>query len=323
MKILICTLFLFAFLFGNRIYAQSQPGKKHRHEIGIVRTGHSVTVTVGRQLFTRFEGSRYGKPILYPVIGPGGIPMTRSWPMKRSDGEEKDHQHHRSIWIGHEVNGINFWSNTTGEIRLQEIEFVNDKSNEFGICNHWIRKDDEAIVVVERTTYHFGANEDHRLIDAKIVFEPADRAVVFEDSKEGLFAVRTHSDLRLRSHTGKLPTTKAQAINANGNRNSAIWGKSAKWVSYWGAIDNHEVGIAIFDHPANFRHPSTWHARDYGLIAVNPFGLHYFQRSPKGIGSYTIQPGDSLTLRYRIVFYRGSHSIDRVNKWYADFASSQ
>ena len=35
------------------------------------------------------------------------------------------------------------------------------------------------------------------------------------------------------------------------------------------------AGVAIFDHPSNPQHPTTWHARQYGLIAANPFGLNH------------------------------------------------
>ena len=30
--------------------------------------------------------------------------------------------------------------------------------------------------------------------------------------------------------------------------------------------------VAIFAHPSGLNHPPYWHARDYGLFAVNPFG---------------------------------------------------
>ena len=66
-----------------------------------------------------------------------------------------------------------------------------------------------------------------------------------------------------------------QALNSNGTSGKSIWGESAKWVYYWGTINDKAVGIAIFDHPSNLRHPTAWHAREYGLVAANPFGLHY------------------------------------------------
>ena len=38
-------------------------------------------------------------------------------------------------------------------------------------------------------------------------------------------------------------------------RGCALWGKRSRWVAYHGPIDGQEVGVAIFDHPENPRHP--------------------------------------------------------------------
>jgi hypothetical protein len=36
-----------------------------------------------------------------------------------------------------------------------------------------------------------------------------------------------------------------------------VFGKRARWIDYWGKIDEKTVGIAIFDHPANPHHPTS------------------------------------------------------------------
>ncbi|MEE2825694.1 MAG: DUF6807 family protein, partial [Planctomycetota bacterium] len=73
--------------------------------------------------------------------------------------------------------------------------------------------------------------------------------------------------------------------------------------------------------PSNLRHPTTWHAREYGLVAANPFGYHYFKNQPKGAGDYRLKPGESLTLRYRVVFYAGERSADEVEAYFEEFAN--
>ena len=42
-------------------------------------------------------------------------------------------------------------------------------------------------------------------------------------------------------------------------------------------VDGKPVAILIFDHPSSYNHPPRWHARGYGLFAVNPFGLKDFE----------------------------------------------
>jgi len=94
-------------------------------------------------------------------------------------------------------------------------------------------------------------------------------------------------------------------MNSQGVRGADIWGKAARWVDYWGPLGGRTMGIAILDHPASFRHPTHWHARDYGLVAANPFGLHDFTGAPQGSGDHTIPAGGSLALRSLFVFHEG------------------
>jgi hypothetical protein len=35
----------------------------------------------------------------------------------------------------------------------------------------------------------------------------------------------------------------------------------------------------MMDHPSNPRFPTYWHARDYGLFSLNPFGVRDFERN--------------------------------------------
>ena len=68
--------------------------------------------------------------------------------------------------------------------------------------------------------------------------------------------------------------------------------------------DGKTVGIAIFDHPKNPRHPTTWHARDYGLITANPFGGKAFKSKH---GAMKLDKGSSVTFSYRFLFHEGDH----------------
>ena len=72
-------------------------------------------------------------------------------------------------------------------------------------------------------------------------------------------------------------------------------------------IDGKTIGMAIFDHPSNPRHPTWWHARYYGLVAANPFGIHDFEKQPDGTGDLTIPAGKSVTFRYRFLFHEGDY----------------
>jgi hypothetical protein len=103
----------------------------------------------------------------------------------------------------------------------------------------------------------------------------------------------------------------------------AIWGKRADWVDYYGEVGGERVGIAVFDHPGNFRHPTWWHARHYGLLAANPFGWREFTRDPKQDGSWTIPPRNSLVFRYRVLIHHGDYKDAKVAQAYEHYAGSK
>jgi hypothetical protein len=79
----------------------------------------------------------------------------------------------------------------------------------------------------------------------------------------------------------------------------------------------------FLDH-RHHRSPTTWHARDYGLFAVNPFGLHDFEPDkPVGVGDYTIKNANSLTLRYRFYFAKGQPKPDALDERFQDYAKAK
>ena len=56
-----------------------------------------------------------------------------------------------------------------------------------------------------------------------------------------------------------------------GSQEMETWGKRAHWCDYVGPVNGKTVGITIMDSPGNFRYPTYWHVRDYGLMTANPF----------------------------------------------------
>ena len=69
-------------------------------------------IEINGQPFTEYFFKDTPRPYCYPLLGPGGTPMTRNFPMKVIAGEDHDdHRHHRSFWFAHgSVNGQDFWS---------------------------------------------------------------------------------------------------------------------------------------------------------------------------------------------------------------------
>jgi hypothetical protein len=216
--------------------------------------------------------------------------------------------------FNHPMNGVDFWHGRGGErIRNDEIVKAELDGNEALIVsrNSWVNGD--KVICTDTTEIRSGTTEGGRYIDYKVSVHASNGDIRFEDSKEGTMSIRTHPALRL---TGDV--AKGSAINSEGTTGKAVWGQIAKWVDYWGPIGDKTVGIAIFDHPKNPRHPTTWMAREYGMVNVNPFGRKFFKR---GKGAMDVKSGDSVTFLYRFYFHEGSHKEADISKQYKTWHS--
>ncbi len=277
--------------------------------------------TVGSDVFTRLNTQGDNKPVLYPVYGPGQVPMTRAWPIDDRESLERDHPHHKSIWYGHgDVNGVDFWTEK-GAIIVERASVDPERA---AVTMHNVWRAGDQLVCREVTTVGCGASASARWIDFDIRLQAAFGPLRLGDTKEGFLAIRTHPHLRLTPDSNRgVPEVFGQAENSEGQRGKAIWGQRARWVFYSGPVEGHPVGVLILDHPGNVGHPTTWHARDYGLIAANPFGLHDFLGREPGAGEVRISADDELRLRYRFVFLRLDDNPIAIEDFYRAYVAEQ
>jgi hypothetical protein len=151
--------------------------------------------------------------------------------------------------------------------------------------------------------------------------------VTFGDSKDGVFGVRLLPALqenKVIKERGKpdtsLPGAPGTIVNADGLISEKdAWGKTSNWVDYYGDPgDGKIVGIAILDHPSNSRR-AHWHVRGYGLFAANPFGEKTFVDSKAKAESVSLEAGQKLHFRYRVVIHSGDTQTAGIAKLWDDF----
>lgn len=278
-----------------------------------------VEVRLGGEPFTRIHWAAEPMPYLYPVFAAGGVPMTRGWPLEERPDEERDHPHHRSFWIAHgDVDGHDFWHDPNARIVADGPPRVTLVDGEVVVSGAYDWRVGEDVILREVRTLAFaGSGEGDRRVDVTSAWTAATRAIVIGDTKEGTFALRLHPNLRLRGRVA------AGAVsNREGVTGSEVWGKRSAWVAYQGPVDGESVGVAIFDHPSNPRHPTWWHARDYGLFAANPFGAHDFEGAPEGAGDLALARGATIELRYRVLVFRGARGHDELESVFAEFSGA-
>ncbi|MFT7670129.1 MAG: hypothetical protein ACI8X5_002836 [Planctomycetota bacterium] len=283
-------------------------------------SSREVEVTLGGVSFATVHMRAEPRPYVYPLIGPGGVPLTRGFPMKVVEGETQDHPHHQSMWFAHgNVNGYDFWH---GEENRERIVWDGNQRVErdgsycrVGASYRWLVGED-TLVCTEEREYVFAQADGARTVDVSVTLTPGEEPLVMGDTKEGTFALRVHPALRV---TGEHAT--GRLINSEGQVGQAVWGKRARWIDDSGTVDGQQVGLAIFDHPENPRHPTWWHARTYGLLGANPFGVHDFENKAAGTGALTVPVGESLCLRYRVVLHGAGWDAARVEAAYTDWTA--
>jgi hypothetical protein len=301
--------------------ADSTPSASAKSGVQITRLADRLRVEINGQLFTEYFYKDVPRPYCYPLIGPGDVAMTRNWPMKDTPGEEHDHPHHRSLWFAHgAINGHDFWSEEKGFGKTVHEDFLEVESGKkAGVIrerNKWVAADGTVVCTDERTLRFCNPGRaSERLMDFEITLKASNGELTFGDTKEGTMAVRLAETMRLKGKAGK-----GHIVNSAGVCDGQTWGKRAEWCDYYGPVEGRTVGIAIFDHPKNPRHPTWWHVRDYGLFAANPFGQHDFERLPdKTAGNLVVPAGKSVTFRYRFYLHEGDDQQAKVAERYQQY----
>ena len=133
-------------------------------------------------------------------------------------------------------------------------------------------------------------------------------------------AIRLAETMRLTPNKHNAGKAGGHIVQSTGVRDQATWGKKAVWCDYHGPVDGKTLGVAIFDHPSNPRHPTWWHVRDYGLFAANPFGVHDFEKKPAGTGDLKVPAGQSVTFKYRFYIHEGDEQQSKVAQRYEEYA---
>lgn len=315
-------------LFGNQ-FATAHEG------FSISCESDKVTIEHNGKLVTNYlyRDNAAKKPYFWPVIGPTGKRMTRAFPMEMVEGEHHDHPHHRSVWFGHQgVAGTDTWleeasKNHKGEKQkaflttlgstahkaFTEISANQDQAV-IRSSNDYLDSQGKPLMADERTMV-FQLSEDKLILDFDITLIAKYGDVELEDKKDAGLNVRIPTTMTLKNGTGNI-------INSEGIRDGETWSKKAAWVDYHGPVEGEHLGIAMFNHPSSFRHPTRWHVRDYGLFTANAFGMKSLDESDES-GTFTLKKDENVELRHRIIFHKGNNVDAKIAEAFKAYAAEK
>ncbi|MBD0284908.1 MAG: PmoA family protein [Flavisolibacter sp.] len=285
------------------------------------------------------------KPVLWPVNTVDGITVTRGYPLNPQPNEPTDHPHHIGIWMNYEsVNGLDFWNSSTaippdkrnmyGTVLHQK--FVDKKAEKdkasLTTTANWVRPDGK-VLMNEKITYNFQVKGNQLFIDRISTLTANDIPVVFKDVKDGFFAIRVARELQMPTQEASTFTdvhgNKTTVANnnegvsgmyysSNGLKGDSVWSSKGPWTMLTGRKEGKDITIGMFDHPSNVGYPTYWHARGYGLFALNPLGRQVFSNGKEEL-NFTLSPGASTTFRYRVVVTSDKLTMADMNKMTEDF----
>jgi len=310
-----------------------------------------VDITIDGQPFTSYVfDPAQKKPFLYPLRTARGTVVTRGFPIAPRPNERTDHPHHIGLWFNYgDVNGLDFWNNSDaipparaakmGTVVHRRIPLTKSAADagELGVEMDWIDSNG-TVLLKEQARFVFRGDANTRTIDRITQLTAQKERVVLGESKEGLIGIRVARSLELPSKqadiftdaSGKPEAQKKVSIEgvtgnytgSDGKTGDSVWGTRGPWTMLTGKVDTEDVTLAIFDHPANPGFPAYWHARGYGLYAVNNLGQNAFD--PKQPERKTIvEPGRSLTFRHRVLIVHGTADPARMKAEHQKFAEAE
>ncbi len=298
-------------------------------------TGGAV-VKIDGDFFTELVVDQANKTYLWPIIGAGGVTMTRAYPMKTVEGEQHDHPHHRGLCFGHEnIGGYDTWAEAAtfpagsknadrikhlGAIKLREItEMKGGETAVLVTVSDYLEAEGKK-TCEEVRKYTFAVKGDTRVIDVDIDLIATEGDTLVDDKKDAGLSIRVPTEMAVEIEKNKKGT--GHILNSEGHTDADAWAKRASWCDYYGTVGGQQVGVAMLNHPSSFRFPTPWHVRTYGLFTANPFGTKSLD--PKAdTGAYTLKKGEKTTLRHRFIFHKGDAKDAKIAEAFAEYAKEK
>lgn len=248
---------------------------------------------------------------IHPVFTPAGRLVTDDYP--------SDHYHHHGIWFAWtktEFEGAHpdFWNVGDGTGR---VEFVSLEGAWNGPVHAGFKSRQRYVALTgaapktalneewEVRVYNVGqSGRRYFLFDIVATQQCAsDSPLVLEEYRYGGMGIRGHRNWKDKSQVWFLTSEGKTREDGNATR--------GRWFRMSGPVDQEMVGIAVLDHPSNFRSPQP--------MRLNPDDP-FFNFAPSQLGRFEIKPGEKFVLRYRYVVADGAADKTELDRLWNDYA---
>ncbi|HEX8322571.1 MAG TPA: PmoA family protein [Tepidisphaeraceae bacterium] len=261
----------------------------------------------GLPLWTYVYGGK-PKPFFHPLTTPAGHCLTLF--------EPSDHVWHRGLWYAIKfVNGQSFWEENDSPYNTQRTTAPPDVTHDADAVRvtstlEWTQADGTVVIDETRTFTYCPLDQDAYTLDFTFRLTPRVDVTFDRTAFNGTWG--GYGGLTFRGNRNWLSTRLLFDDNTTSDRPTP---KVSKWCDLTGLIDGgprHHAGIAVFDHPANPRHPTPW----YGGTGQG----HYFNAAFLFNESLKWEAARPLEQEYRVLVHDHAWDADRLNAAWAAWA---
>ena len=250
------------------------------------------------------------KPYVHPLRTPAGHCLTNF--------EPNDHLWHRGLWYTFKfINGENFWEEHEpyGTQRTRSFSVIIHEPGgqlDFRTALDWLRPSGEAVFHEERELgYEALGDEAYALDFATTLTAAADLTL----DRTPFTTWGGYGGLILRGNRNWVET---RLLFPDGSTSDRPTGIRAVWCDLSGTFDGgleQTGGVAIFDHPANPRHPTPW----YGTTGSG----HYVNAAFLFHEPLQVDAGETLHFRYRVLVHDGIWDVPRLQAAYDAYSRGE
>jgi hypothetical protein len=245
---------------------------------------------------------------IHPVRSPSGVILTQDF--------AEVHPHHYGIWSSWtnvEFNGRrpDFWNvgKETGYVEFESLDetwegYVHaglrsrHKYIDFTLGRQITALNEQWEVRV------FNISGKYHIFDITVIQTAnSSMPVVLPEHEYGGVGFRGHEDWEGRENAFFLTSEGKTRTDAHGTR--------ARWCHIGGYTGSQLAGIAILDHPGNFRHPQPVHVHQTRA---------FFNYAVIKYGEMVIEPGIPYRMKYRFITYDGEPDPAELDRLWMDFA---
>ena len=229
---------------------------------------------------------------LHPVYAPDGTVLT--------DDYNRDHPHHRGIFWAWQVVTVGGKTDDVWTVKGFRERFVRWMAREvsgsgarLAVENGWY-DGDRKFVKEEVEILTHPASAQQRVLDFTLRFEAVDRPVVIIGTSEGRKGYGGFS-IRIAPRDAGAGKTIIRTDSGVSEKDGVM--SRHPWAEIAGSFKGNEAGVRIEDNPGNPGYPTN------GWLLRHGFGL--LNVSYPGLEPLTLQPGQPLVLRYRVILFLG------------------